>query len=187
MKLAPIVLTVAQVQQLARVAATGAHPRERKRVQAVLSHSRGLTRCQLAAAYAADRHTVRAWLTRWPAPQTGPGRQKKVVAWVGAACQQVRRLVPRHLARTVRSAQRQHPAPRVAPGRLQLETDAPLAQNPARPPRFSRRSAAVSRPAPSRAAGRTRRVLRRRGALLVPGPRALCLAAARPAARGPAG
>ena len=65
MKLAPIVLTVAQVQQLERVAATGAHPRERKRAQAVLSHSRGLTLCQLAAAYAADRDTVRAWLTRF--------------------------------------------------------------------------------------------------------------------------
>ena len=65
MKLAPIVLTVAQVQQLERVAATGAHPRERKRAQAVLSHSRGLTLCQLAASYAADRDTVRAWLTRF--------------------------------------------------------------------------------------------------------------------------
>ena len=65
MKLAPIVLTTAQVQQLAGVAATGAHPRERKRAQAVLSHHRGLTLCQLAAAYAADRDTVRAWLTRF--------------------------------------------------------------------------------------------------------------------------
>jgi transposase len=65
MKLAPIVLTSAQVQQLEVVAATGAHPRERKRAQAVLSHSRGLTLYQLAAAYAADRDTVRAWLTRF--------------------------------------------------------------------------------------------------------------------------
>ena len=60
MKLAPIVLTTAQVQQLAEVAATGAHPRERKRAQAVLSHHRGLTLYQLAVAYAADRDTVRA-------------------------------------------------------------------------------------------------------------------------------
>ena len=40
-------------------------PRERKRAQAVLSHSRGLTLYQLAAAYAADRDTVQAWLTRF--------------------------------------------------------------------------------------------------------------------------
>ena len=65
MKLAPLVLTAAQVHQLEAVAATGAHPRERKRAQAVLSHSRGLTLYQLAAAYAADRDTVRAWLTRF--------------------------------------------------------------------------------------------------------------------------
>lgn len=65
MKLAPIVLTAAQVQQLADVAATGSHPRERRRAQAVLSHSRGLTLYQLAAAYAVDRDTVRAWLTRF--------------------------------------------------------------------------------------------------------------------------
>lgn len=65
MKLAPIVLTVAEVQALERAAATGAHARERKRAQAVLSHSRGLTLTQLAAAYAADRDTVRAWLTRF--------------------------------------------------------------------------------------------------------------------------
>ena len=65
MKLAPIVLTAAQMQQLEGIAATGAHPRERKRAQAVLSHSRGLTLHQLAAAYAADRVTVRAWLTRF--------------------------------------------------------------------------------------------------------------------------
>ena len=48
-----------------RVAATGAHARERKRAQAVLNHSRSLTLSQLAAAYAADRDTVRAWLTRF--------------------------------------------------------------------------------------------------------------------------
>jgi transposase len=65
MKLAPIVLTGAEVQALEQVAATGAHARERKRAQAVLSHSRGLTLSQLAAAYAADRDTVRAWLTRF--------------------------------------------------------------------------------------------------------------------------
>ncbi len=65
MKLAPIILTAAQVQQLEGVAARGAHPRERKRAQAVLSHSRGLTLYQLATAYAADRDTVRAWLTRF--------------------------------------------------------------------------------------------------------------------------
>lgn len=65
MKLAPMVLTAAQVQQLEVVAARGVHPRERRRAQAVLSHSRGLTLYQLAAAYAADRDTVRAWLTRF--------------------------------------------------------------------------------------------------------------------------
>lgn len=65
MKLVPIPLTAAQVQQLEAAAATGAHPRERKRAQAVLSHSRGLSLYQLAAAYAADRDTVRAWLTRF--------------------------------------------------------------------------------------------------------------------------
>jgi transposase len=65
MKLAPIVLTAAEVHTLEQVAATGAHARERKRAQAVLSHSRGLTLPQLAAAYAADRDTVRAWLTRF--------------------------------------------------------------------------------------------------------------------------
>ena len=65
MKLAPIVLTAAEAQALERVAARGAHARERKRAQAVLSHSRGLTLSQLAAAYAADRDTVRAWLTRF--------------------------------------------------------------------------------------------------------------------------
>ena len=31
----------------------------------MLSHSRGLTLSQLAAAYAAGRDTVRAWLTRF--------------------------------------------------------------------------------------------------------------------------
>jgi len=65
MKLAPICLTASEVQALERVAATGAHARERKRAQAVLSHSRSLTLSQLAAAYAADRDTVRAWLTRF--------------------------------------------------------------------------------------------------------------------------
>ena len=65
MKLAPIVLTAAEAQALERVAARGAHARERKRAQAVLSHSRGLTLSQLASAYAADRDTVRAWLTRF--------------------------------------------------------------------------------------------------------------------------
>ena len=65
MKLAPLILTAAQVQQLEGIAAIGAHPRERKRAQAVLSHSRGLTLYQLAAAYAVDRDTVRAWLTRF--------------------------------------------------------------------------------------------------------------------------
>ena len=68
MKLAPIVLTAAEVQaleQAATTATTGAHARERKRAQAVLSHSRGLTLSQLAAAYAADRDTVRAWLIRF--------------------------------------------------------------------------------------------------------------------------
>ena len=65
MKLASICLTAAEVQALERVAATGAHARERKRAQAVLGHSRGLTLNQLAAAYAVDRDTVRAWLTRF--------------------------------------------------------------------------------------------------------------------------
>ena len=65
MKLAPIPLTTAHVRQLERVVATGAHFRERHRAQAVLSHSRGLTLKQLAAAYAVDRDTVRAWLTRF--------------------------------------------------------------------------------------------------------------------------
>ena len=65
MRLAPLLLSAAQVQQLEAVAATGAHPRERKRAQAVLSHSRGLSLNQLAAAYAVDRDTVRAWLTRF--------------------------------------------------------------------------------------------------------------------------
>ena len=36
MKLAPIVLTAAEVQALEQAAATGAHARERKRAQAVL-------------------------------------------------------------------------------------------------------------------------------------------------------
>ena len=65
MKLAPIYLIASEVKALERVDATGAHARERKRAQAVLSHSRGLTLSQLAAAYAADRDTVRAWLTRF--------------------------------------------------------------------------------------------------------------------------
>lgn len=65
MKLAPLVLTAAQVQHLEGMVATGAHPRERKRAQAVLSHSRGLTLYPLAAAYAVDRDPVRAWLTRF--------------------------------------------------------------------------------------------------------------------------
>lgn len=109
MKLAPIALTAAQVAQLVVVAATGAHPRERRRAQAILSHSRGLTLYQLAAAYAVDRDTVRAWLTRFEQggadalaegaragrpPKLGAAA-KKGIAWVGAACQQVRRLVPR--------------------------------------------------------------------------------------------
>ena len=65
MKLAPIYLIASEVQALERVAATGAHARERKRAPAVLSHSRGLTLSQLVAASAADRDTVRAWLTRF--------------------------------------------------------------------------------------------------------------------------
>jgi transposase len=65
MKLAPIALTAAQVGHLTVVSATGAHPRERRRAQAILSHSRGLTLHQLATAYAVDRDTVRAWLTRF--------------------------------------------------------------------------------------------------------------------------
>lgn len=65
MKLAPIGLTPAQVTTLEKVAATGAHPRERKRAQAVLSHSRGLSLQQLATAYAVGRDTVRSWLTRF--------------------------------------------------------------------------------------------------------------------------
>lgn len=85
MKLAPIILTAVEVQALERVAATGGHARERKRAQAVLSHNRGLTLNQLAAAYAADRDTVRAWLTRFEqggatALAEGPraGRPRKI-------------------------------------------------------------------------------------------------------------
>jgi transposase len=65
MKLAPIPLPAGAEQALEQVAATGAHARERKRAQAVLSHSRGLSLTHLAAAYAVDRDTVRAWLTRF--------------------------------------------------------------------------------------------------------------------------
>ena len=43
MKLAPICLTASEVQALERVAATGAHARERTRAQAMLSHSWVLT------------------------------------------------------------------------------------------------------------------------------------------------
>lgn len=92
MKLAPIALTAAQEHQLEGVAAAGAHPRERRRAQAVLSHSRGITLYQLAAAYAVDRDTVRAWLTRFEQggvlalaegrragrpPKLGPAAKKK--------------------------------------------------------------------------------------------------------------
>jgi transposase len=65
MRLSPISLPAGAEQALEQVAATGAHARERKRAQAVLSHSRGLSLTQLAAAYAVDRDTVRAWLTRF--------------------------------------------------------------------------------------------------------------------------
>ena len=65
MKLAPIALTAADIAQLERDAAAGGHPRQRRRAQAVLSHHRGLSLSQLAAAYAVDRDTVRAWLTRF--------------------------------------------------------------------------------------------------------------------------
>lgn len=65
MKLAPIALTASQITALDRVVGHGAHPRERRRAQAVLSHHRGLTLNQLSAAYAVDRDTVRAWLTRY--------------------------------------------------------------------------------------------------------------------------
>lgn len=64
MKLAPITLTPTEVAQLEHAAAHGPHFRERHRAQAVLGHHRGLTITQLAAAYAVDRDTVRAWLTR---------------------------------------------------------------------------------------------------------------------------
>ena len=65
MKLSPIMLTLSDVPQLEEVAARGAHPRQRRRAQAVLSHHRGLSIPQLATAYAVDRDTVRAWLTRF--------------------------------------------------------------------------------------------------------------------------
>ena len=65
MQLVPILLPAGAEQALEQVAATGAHARERKRAQAVLSHSRGLRLGQLAVAYAVDRDTVRAWLTRF--------------------------------------------------------------------------------------------------------------------------
>ena len=65
MKLAPICLIASEVQALERVTATGAHAQERKRAQAVFIHSRGLALSQLAATYAADCDTVRAWLTRF--------------------------------------------------------------------------------------------------------------------------
>ena len=87
MNLAPIVLRAAQVQQLAGLAATGAHPRERRRAQAGLrlSPRRGLPLYHLAAADAAARDTVRAWLTRLApggaaAPAEGPraGRPPKL-------------------------------------------------------------------------------------------------------------
>lgn len=65
MQLAPISLTAADVTQLEHTAALGKHPRQRRRAQAVLSHHRGLSIPQLATAYAVDRDTVRAWLTRF--------------------------------------------------------------------------------------------------------------------------
>ena len=65
MKLAPIALTAADTVHLEHDAAHGVHPRQRRRAQAVLRHHRGLSIPQLAAAYAVDRDTVRAWLTRF--------------------------------------------------------------------------------------------------------------------------
>lgn len=65
MKLAPIALSAADIVRLERDAAVGPHPRQRRRAQAVLSHHRGLSIPQLATAYAVDRDTVRAWLTRF--------------------------------------------------------------------------------------------------------------------------
>ena len=64
-RLAPTVLTPEQVPQLAQAAAHAPPTRQRKRAQAVLSHHRGLSLQQLAAAYATQRATVRAWLTRF--------------------------------------------------------------------------------------------------------------------------
>lgn len=73
----------------------------------MLSHSWGLILRWLAA-YAVDRNTVRAWLTRFDrgdvgaladGARAGPAKSmrppKKVMGWVGAACQQVRPLATR--------------------------------------------------------------------------------------------